>query len=265
MKLLMALGLAGSVLGLADQAGAIEIAPHRAVYDLTLDRTSEMSGVADMSGTMSFEWADACDGWTVTQRSLMSFTYRTGEQLDVAWTLVSWEAKDSLRYRFFVRKLENGELTSELRGDARLDGLGETGVAQYRLPEERTVPLPAGTLFPTAHSLKLLQEAEAGRKLFWAEVFDGSDEEGLFGVNAAVGDRRGVPEAKPQWPLLAAGPSWHVDLAFFSMSDQTAAPEHEQHLRLHPNGVVDELTLDYGDFRIAAKVRNLETLTSPPC
>lgn len=261
----MALGFAGAVIGMATPAASVEVVSHRAIYDLRLARSNEMSGIVDMSGTMSFEWSDACDGWTVSQRSLMSFVYRSGEQLDVAWTLVSWEAKDSLRYRFFVRKLENGELTSELRGDARLDGAGKGGVAQYRLPEEKTVTLPPGTLFPTAHSLQLLREIEAGRRVFWAEVFDGSDEEGLFGVNAAIGGRRGVPDVAPKWPLLAAGPSWHIDLAFYSMAGQAAAPEHEQHLRLHANGIVDELTLDYGDFSIAATMRDLQKLNTPPC
>ena len=42
-------------------------------------------------------------------------------------------------------------------------------------------------------------------------------------------------------------------------------PEHEQRLRIHDNGVVEELILDYGDFSVIAKLREIAGLTPPPC
>lgn len=266
MNLLARLGLAGLALGAVgslEPAMAIELAPHRAIYDLSLARSSQSSEIANVTGTMTFEWGDACDGWTVNQRSLMSFAYRSGEELELAWSLVSWEAKDGLRYRFFVRKAENGESKTEFRGEARLDGVGKGGVAEYRIPAARQVTLPAGTLFPTAHTVKVLEASQAGQRLVWAHVFDGSDEDGLFGVSAVLGAVR-TSDADARWPLLA-GPSRHVGLAFFASSGQAAAPEHEQSLRLYDNGVVDALVLDYGDFRVSAKLRDLEKASPPPC
>src|SRR5262249_54438411 len=149
MSLLARLGLAGFVLGVASTlhpAAAIELAAHRAIYDLSLARSSQGSDVTGVSGTMTVEWGEACDGWTVNQRWLMTCAYRTGDQLELAWSLVSWESKDGLRYRFFVRKSENGESKTELRGEARLDGVGKSGVAEYKVPAQKKVDLPAGTL-----------------------------------------------------------------------------------------------------------------------
>ncbi|HLB80909.1 MAG TPA: DUF1849 family protein [Dongiaceae bacterium] len=259
-------GLAMCLWAAAEPAAAAEIAPHRAVYDMSLLHGGANSDVADVSGTMQFEWADSCDGWAVTQRTRMTFLYHTGAQFELGWNLVSWESKDGLRYRFFVRKLENGEMGEEFRGEARLDGAGKGGAAKYSLPAERTVPLPPGTHFPTVHSLRLLERAAAGDRLFWALVFDGSDADGLFGVSAAIATRlepeQGTTERSP---LLAAEPSWRVEIAFFAAEGEAAEPEHEQRLRVHANGVVEELILDYGDFSVIAKLREIAKLTPPPC
>ncbi len=250
----------------ASPALAVEIMPHRAVYEMSLARTGTGSAIVDVAGVMTFEWADSCDGWTVNQRSAMTFVYNTGEQVKLGWSLVSWEAKDGLRYRFFVRQLQDGEVKEELRGEARLDGVGAAGTARYSLPKANTVALPAGTLFPTAHTVMLLERAAAGELLVWAKVFDGSDESGLFGVNAVIGPPRAKPQgaAAPMSPLTA-GPVRHVDLAFFAATGQAAEPEHEQNLDMHDNGVVEYLVLDYGDFEVIAKLSEIERLTPPGC
>lgn len=260
--------LAGVVLCVSTAAPAlgVEVTPHRAIYDMTLQSSRGGSDIADVSGTMQFEWGDACDGWTVDQRSIMTFLYNSGDEVDLGWNMVSWESKDGLRYRFYVRKFQNGEMYEELRGDARLDGPGKGGVADYTLPDTKRVHLPTGTLFPSAHSLLLLEQAEAGKTFLWAHVFDGSDVEGLFGVNAVISDRRepeGVSDARS--PLLIAGPSWHVALAFFPATGQGAEPEHEQGLRLHANGVVEDLVLDYGDFSVGATLKRVEKLPPSGC
>lgn len=258
-------GLAGP--GLASPAGAANIAPHRAVYELSLARGGTGGDVADVSGVMEFEWADACDGWAVSQRSAMTFLYHSGQEVDLGWSLVSWESKDGMRYRFFMRRVENGQAVSQLRGEARLDGKSKGGVATYTQPVQRTVALPPGTMFPTAHSLELLRRAEAGDPFLWAYVFDGSDEEGLFGVNAVITRRfdKDKDGGSVRSPLLTETPSWRIRMAFFGQDPGAATPEHEQGLRLHANGVVEGLLLDYGDFSVDGKLIRLEPLPSPPC
>lgn len=247
-------------------AAAVEVTPHRAIYRMALQSSHASSDIADVSGTMQFEWADSCDGWTVDQRSVMTFLYNSGDSVDLGWNLVSWESKDGARYRFYVRKFQSGEVYEELRGAARLASDGSGGTADYSLPAERQVTLPAGTLFPTAHSLALLANAEAEKPFLWANVFDGSDEEGLFGVGAVIGQRREAgTAAEGRSPLLAAAPSWYVSLAFYPATDDSPVPEHEQYLRLHANGVVEDLVLDYGDFTVSATLTKVEALPPAGC
>ena len=246
-------------------ADAFEITPHRAVYDLSFGGSSGRSDVVNVTGTMLFEWEDSCDGWSVTQRTAMTFSYQTGESVDLGWSVVTWESRDGQRYRFFVRNLENGQLKDEYRGEARLDGPGQGGAVEYTLPEKRTVALPAGTLFPTAHTLELLQRVEAGETFFWATIFDGFDENGLSDVSAVVTNRLDTEVgAAGRWPLLTVAPSSRVTLAFFDRASETAEPKHEQQLRLHHNGVVETIDFDFGEFNVLGKLRELKELP-PPC
>src|SRR5215813_6481008 len=96
-------------------SAAAQVAPHRAAYELTLDRASSASDVVDVTGTMDFEWADSCNGWTVKQKSLMTVGYSTGESAELGWNLLSWEAKDGLKYRFLVRDLQNGAMSDQFK------------------------------------------------------------------------------------------------------------------------------------------------------
>lgn len=252
------------IFGVGMPVGAFEVAPHRAVYDLSYAGANGRSSVVDVSGRMEFEWEDSCDGWSVTQRMAMSLAYEAGEALDLGWNVVTWESKDGLRYRFFVRILENGELKEEFRGEARLEGPGKAGVAEYSLPQRRTLTLPAGTLFPTAHTMELLKRIEAGEMFFWATIFDGSDESGLSDISAIVTDPMATEAgATGPLPLLRGSPYSRVNLAFFARDTESAEPENEQQLRLHQNGVVETISFDFGDFNVEGKLQELKALSSP--
>src|SRR5262245_56672548 len=125
--------------GAVPPAHAFEIVPHRAVYDLSFAGAKGNSQVVDVTGAMEFVWEDACDGWSVTQRTAMSFSYQSGETVNLGWNLVTWESKDGQRYRFFIPTLEHGDDKEEYRGEAHLDGPGQGGVADYTLPEGRKI------------------------------------------------------------------------------------------------------------------------------
>jgi hypothetical protein len=258
VALLLCLGAAGM------PALAFEIAPHRAVYDLSLAGSKGNSQVVDVTGAMEFDWEDACDGWSVTQRTAMAFSYQSGQTVNLGWNLVTWESKDGLRYRFFIRNLENGEVKEEYRGEAHLAGPGQGGVADYTVPEGRKISCRRARCFPTAHTVTLLKHIEAGENFLWATI-DGFDEDGVSDISALVTKNLGTAAgAAARSPLLSAVPSNRVHLAFFKHNDGSTEPEHEQQLRLHMNGIVESIVLDFGDFNVEGKLKELKPL-KPPC
>ncbi len=247
----------------AETAGAVEIAPHRAIYDVRLSQLRSGTAVSDVSGQMLFQWADACDAWIVDQRYQLDFLYQEGQTVAVNTSYTTWETKDGLAFTFNLRRTSNGSVEEELRGKATLDGGGEGGIADFRLPDEHAQDLPAGTLFPTAHTIELIERAAAGDSFFLATLFDGSEAEGLVELSAVIGDQQAGDEDAED-PLLAA-PSWSVQMAFFALAQESATPDYEISVRLYANGVIDEMLIDYGDFVMAAELALLEPVEASGC
>src|SRR4051812_31160561 len=99
-------------------AGAVEVTPHRAIYEMSLAKVQPSSGITRAQGRMEFEWGDSCDGWVVQQRYELHMTYENSGDTTLLISFVTWEAKDGKRYRYNVRKLRDGQPDEELRGEA---------------------------------------------------------------------------------------------------------------------------------------------------
>ncbi len=216
-----------AILALSVAAGGVPvsaatIAPHFAVYELSLGKSHGSRGVTHASGRIEFKWTEGCDGWTINQRTRMVLTSSQGHDFQSSWILDAWESKDGLSYRFAVRRAEGGQDPEETRGKARLDGPGLGGRVHYSAPEERVLILPAGTVFPTRHSQDVLAAAARKEFLLWRTVFDGTGREGLFGVNAAVAQTLPAGTA-PSFdsPLIAGVASWRMQLAYFDTAESS--------------------------------------------
>ena len=264
----LALALAAMVAGpggwrTAEAAGFL---PHRAVYDLSLAKSSAGGAMARAAGKLEFEWADVCTGWTLSQRTRVQMATSEGRTIEFGWSLNAMESRDGRRYRFFIRRINADGSDEEVNGEARFPAPGAPGVAVFDAPESRRVTLAKGTLFPTAHSLALMEAAAKGELPLWRTMFEGSGDDGRFGVNAALAET--LAEDAPKGfdsPLLRDQKSWRLRLAYFGMDETVSEPEHEQALRLYANGIVDEMLLDYGSFALRADLSVLEALPPLDC
>jgi EipB-like len=261
---------------LTSGARATDIDPHRALYSLTLGSSKMASGVLGANGAMYYEWGETCDGWTVEQRFRLTISYAESGSSELSSTLLTWESKDGLRYRFNERRLRNGEPDEELHGEAHLDGPGKGGGAEFTKPETAKMDLAPGVIFPTAHTLVLIDQAMLGNQFVSRKVFDGSSVENASQITAVIGPKldpgaptTGEDEDKPsdqalKSPLLAH-PSWRVRLAFFPPDSTAETPDYELGMRLLSNGVSQDMELDYGDYVIKARLDEIEPLQKPAC
>jgi hypothetical protein len=246
-------------------AHAVDIAPHRALYTMTLGTAKSNSGVVGARGTMVYEWGETCDGWTIQQRYRLRMQYAESGETEISSNYVTWEAKDGLRYRFNERKLRNGEVDEEIRGEARLDGPGKGGVAEFSRPSTSRIDLAAGTIFPTRHTIELIEHAAAGDQFLARNVFDGSGEENSVEITAAIAAEQDASAGGAVKSPLLQHPSWRVRLAFFPAGSTSEQPDYELGMRLHDNGVSGEMVLDYNDFAIKARLDEIESLPKPNC
>jgi EipB-like len=272
-KVLLMQLLALASLGLSAPAMAAELAPYRAIYSFTLVSAKPASGIVGASGAMYDEIGDACDGRTEEERSHLRLDYDGEDSVTITTTLVNWESRDGLQFRFNQRRLKDGVLDEEFKGEAHLDGPGKGGIAEFSKPEESRLTLPPGALFPMAHTRLLVERARAGEQFVAAKVFDGGAVETASPITAAIGPRlahaaahaggRGKGKA-PVDPLLDR-PSWHMRLAYFLPDPNAEEPDYEETIRLLDNGAVSDMLLDYGDYVIHAKLDDIETLPKPRC
>lgn len=265
------LGLAAAMLVvMVSPASAVDISPHRALYTLSLDSAKTTSGVVAASGGMYYEWGETCGGWTVDQRFRLRVVYADEGPIDIDSSMVTWESKDGLHYRFNEKRTRNGETENDIHGQAQLDGPGKGGIAEFDRPDGKKLTLPPGTLFPTAHTLLLIRSAQAGVPFISRKVFDGTSVEDAGQISAVIGPAL-KPDPRAPKPLnnpLLQHPSWRMNLAFFSAdtsSSDSPTPDYELTMRLLDNGVSQGLTLNYGDYVLRATLDDIEALTKPKC
>jgi len=250
-------------------AAAVDTAPHRAGYSFTLKSAKRNSGIVDVGGGMSYEIIDACDGWTVNQRILLRMINRRNSEIRSVTTYSSWESKDGKRFRFSSRTTRNGSLRERFQGTASLNPDG-TGLAIYTKPKAIRMPLPKGSIFPTAHSEMIVRLAEAGETFTWRTLFDGTTDEGPYGVSAMVGKAResaSPDEAEIQKVVggQGRGKFWPVSLAFFPHGSAKSLPEYELRVGMHANSIARWLVMDYGNFVIDARLVKFEALAKSNC
>ncbi|HTZ36325.1 MAG TPA: cell envelope integrity EipB family protein, partial [Stellaceae bacterium] len=251
-------------------AAPVQVAAHRALYSMSLAGAKADSGVTGAHGTMGYEWGESCDGWIVEQRYRLTISYAESQDVDIVSNFVTWESKDGLRYRFNQKETRNGTVDEEIRGSAQLDGPGKGGTITFEKPQPQTMKLPPGALFPSAHTILLIQKAEEGENFVARQVFDGATVEGAVLVSAVIGpkvepkvqpaaDQKADPAASPDPnakpnpdeqslannPVLQR-PGWRVRLAFFPADQSAEKPDYELGMLLLDNGISRDMVIDYG-------------------
>ena len=243
-------------------AEPVQLAAHRANYTLVLDSVRPSSTVTGVHGNMAYEVTDACDGWAVRQRLDMTLANRDGQSVQMISDYLTWESKDGTKLRFRMRQSTNAAVTEQVEGDASLAAPGGTGQIHYTQPEDKTMPLPEGTLFPMAHTEAIIAAAEAGKKFLTLPLFDGTGADGAQNTSVFVSSWGG-PSAAP-YPELAELPSGRVRVAFFSRSKDAQQPDYEVGMRYWSNGVADALNMDFSDFAVNGKLTTF-TIPAPHC
>ncbi len=249
--------LAGLLLGAAaletGPARAASLAAHRASYELSLDHV-EGGGIVAATGHMTYQVTDTCTGWATQQQLRLQTVTRDGGPTSLVSDYATLESKDGHHLTFDMRQRVNGATTEQVRGEATMPASG-AGSIGYTLPHPVRMELPPGTLFPMAHTLAILQAAEAGRKSLAPLLFDGTGPDGAQDTYVVITAWQPPPSQSDRPPLAALG-SAQVHVAFFSRAPGTISPDYEAAMRYFSNGVSDRVLMDFGSFTMKATMRD---------
>ena len=236
--------------------------PHVAAYRLSLAGGTDMANpFSEVRGGLVVEWRLACDGWLSRQRLAFVGTLQEGGDLGHDVRFSSWEALDGSRMRYSYRSYGDDELQEEFRGEAVLKP-SAGGVATFSTPSERRIELPAGTMFPTVHIQEVLSGAQAGERFVSHQVFDGAGFDALTQITSVIGQPRLV---EPLADQEDNGRAWPVSMAYYELEAPSDMPKFEATFLLGENGVLRDVVLDYGDFKLQGELETIDLLERPDC
>lgn len=262
----MAVAMISASAGTAD---AQTLLPHRAIYDLTLIEASDRSGIAGVSGRMVYEFnGSACDGYTVSFRSVTEFLTREAARL-VDQQVATFENPQSDLFTFVTKSYIDRTLDKEVKGTAR-DKADDGIEVELEKPDEGTVDLGQAK-FPAAHMIDLLQRAKRGERFFETTIFDGTDDgDEVLTTTIVVGDRKPAKSEDGELAVmgdLSGEEFWPVSIAYFDdpNPEGEGLPIYRIDFKLYESGIARDFTTDYGDFSIRGKLVELDLLQAQNC
>ena len=250
------------------------LAPHRAVYELTLGDTGAGSNVTDIRGQLVYDFnGSACHGYTLNTRLITEVFDRDGKPSTSDIRTESWEDAEGKRFRFSTSQFANGKLSDSTKGTARrLVRNGNAVLVELEKPKKSAFTLTGKVFFPTQHSLSLLKAALAGRNRLQADIYDGSEKgtkvyetTGVIGAPLELSANSQLPSIKNSG-LLDTIPSWPVVVSYYEQGQKKdGLPSYEVSFRMYANGVSRKLKLDYGTFSLDGELSSIEFFEPKPC
>ncbi len=248
-------------------AAPIPLAPHRAIYELSIDPSKAGMRVDKARGRIAFEMTgNDCDGYAVSLRQVTELDTGEGKQSTSDLRSITWEDGAAKSFRFKSQNFVNREVKDDVDGSAERASDGFS----VRLSKPKAPPfkINGAILLPTEHLKRLIAAAEAGDRILEVKVFDGSpDGKRVYDTLAIIGgeSKGGEVEEPAKKPELTQLKRYPVTLSYFEPGTGERTPAYVLGFELYENGVSRALKLDYGSFALKGDLTSIEFLKSTPC
>jgi hypothetical protein len=269
------LAIAGAAL-LAPRAHAltpaIDLASHRAVYDLMLAQTHGNSTTVSARGRILYDFGgNACEGYKLEFRQVSELDNGEGKVSLSDLRSNTWEDAEAKNYHFKSENYMNNRLTDQVDGEAVRQS-GDIAVSLVK-PRQANISLDHAIVFPTEHVRRIIEAARAGKTILEFPVYDGSERgDKIYNTLTVIGrtippNERVPSDAAAKQQALAGMARWPVTVSYFDRGrgsgEQT--PVYSISFELYENGISRALLLDYTDFAISGELSSLEIRDAKPC
>ena len=275
MRFLVVLGL--SLLTLALPASAQvkaekppHLAPHRAVYDLSLASSRGARAIESARGRIALDFTgDACEGYALKFRQVTVMESAESGTKTSDLRTANFESGDGKTFRF-RNDTGSGEGPAQ-SVDGNAEKKASALAVRLKAPKRDNVSLDAEAVFPNTQMKDLIAAANAGKSTLSMKIFDGSDDGrtvyetlSVIGKRIEPGQVEGLEEAARQEGLAKLA-RWPVTMSYFKPGKRDETPVYVLGFDLYENGVSRALRLDYGDFALKGEMTRLELLPEKPC
>jgi EipB-like len=256
-------------LSVATNAGGdVPLVSHRAVYELTLLKSTGTKSPTAAHGRIAFDFSGSpCDGYVQNFRQLTELQPAEGPTKVSDMHSATFEDADGRSYEFKLQTTIDSGVTEQIDGKAWRSTGGLLSVSLVK-PTRQKIELGRNAVFPTEQLRRILVAAKAGQNVIELSVFDGSDTgTKVYETTAYIGHPISGPavEKAAHIPELDDLKRWPVSISYFETDQKDGAPNYILSFDLYENGISRALRLDYGDFILAGEMSSLELLRTPAC
>lgn len=247
------------------------LAPHRAVYDVTLKKAEERSGIRDMKGRIVYEvTGNECEGISIRYRFVTNVTARSDLFVTDQRT-ITHESADGAEFSFLTKSFVNEVASEKVEGTARSQG--EHTVVTLKEPNKTELELKK-SMFVTSHLVKVISAALKGEAFVQSEIFDGTGKaDEVVRSTSFIGqpklfDKALTGENENAVKTIEGKKAWPVTTSYFDLQmDNTSEslPIYEASFLLYEDGVSRELTMTYPDYSLEASLSDLRFLEKSAC
>jgi len=252
----------------ADAALATPLVSHRAVYELTLLKSTGTKSPTAAHGRIAFDFSGSpCDGYVQNFRQLTELQPAEGPTRVSDMHSATFEDGQGRSYEFKLQTTIDSGVAEQIDGKASKSAGGLISVSLVK-PKHQKIELGQNVVFPTQHLQRILAAAKAGQNVLELSVFDGSDTGAkVYETTTYIGRPISAPavENAAHIPELDDLTRWPVSISYFESDQKDGAPSYILSFDLYENGISRALRLDYGDFILAGEMTSLELLHTPAC
>ncbi len=256
--------------------GPVKLAPHVAIYDLTLTSSRGKRSLEGVRGRIVYDFSGStCEGYALNFRQVTELDSGEGKVALSDLRTATWEEGEGKSFRFKSQNYMDSKQIGDV--DGRADRGNSNVAVSLNKPEDKK--FDAGkVVFPTEHMRLLIEAAQAGKTLYEIAVFDGSELGEKIYQSLSVIGRRIEPDKKPDndaaagKDLLDGLARWPVTISYFDKTEKKAddqpgeqTPIYAITFEMYENGISRALKLDYGDFVIDGKMSSLEVKKASAC
>jgi hypothetical protein len=256
----------------AAAAERVELASHRAIYDLKLLESRGRRALVAVRGRIAFDFAGtACEGYTLQFRQVTELDNGEGGVVVSDLRSTTWEDGDAKSYRYRYENVLNERTIETVDGRAQREAAAVA--ISLTKPAAKRFEIDARVAFPAEHMRRIVAAARAGQSILELPIYDGAETgEKVYNTLTVIGravapDQRPVDDAAAGQAALASLKRWPVTISYFDKSrgEGEQTPVYALTFELYENGISRALKLDYGDFVIAGHMTTLELRGEKPC
>jgi hypothetical protein len=257
-------------------AKSVNLAPHVAIYDLTLKSSRGKRALESVRGRIVYDFSgSSCEGYALQFRQVTELDSGEGKVALSDLRTTTWEEGGGKSFRFKSQNYMDQEQIGEVDGSADQE---KTGAVAVKLSKPDKKKFDAGrVVFPTEHMRLLIEAAHAGKSLLEVDVYDGSESgQKIYHSLSVIGHRieagKKPDDAAEEKDSLTGLARWPVTISYFDKNDKKAedqpseqTPVYAISFEMYENGISRSLRLDYGDFVIDGKMSSLEVKKTKAC